>query len=56
MLILVSAITGCVSICVFASLFDIPIGIGSSVVGFRICARIKMYRSIIKSKEKSMKK
>ena len=42
--ILASTTTGCISISVFASLLGIPIGIKSSVVGFKICtitARIK---------------
>ena len=36
-LILVSTVTGCVSISVFASLAGIPIGITSSAVGLKIC-------------------
>ena len=36
--ILGSAITGCVSISVFASLVVIPIGIISSAIGLKICA------------------
>ena len=36
-LILVSAITGCVSISVFAFLIGIPIGIASSAIGLKIC-------------------
>ena len=36
--ILVSAITGCISISVFSSLVGIPIGIMSSTIGFKICA------------------
>ena len=54
-LILISTITGCVSISAFASLVDIPIGISSSVVGLKMCvitAAIKKYKSIIKKKEK----
>ena len=39
-LILVSAITGCVSISAFASLIDIPVGITSSVAAINICAII----------------
>ena len=35
--ILVSAITGCVSISAFASLVGIPISIASSAVGLKIC-------------------
>ena len=54
-LILISTITGCVSISAFASLVDIPVGISSSVVGLKMCvitAAIKKYKSIIKKKEK----
>ena len=50
-----SATTGCISISVFASLLGIPIGITSSVIGLKICARaagIKKYKSIIKKKKK----
>ena len=36
--ILASTITGCVSISVFASRIGIPRGIGSSVIGLKICA------------------
>ena len=36
-IILDSAITGCVLMCVFASLVDIPVGIASSPVGLKIC-------------------
>ena len=45
--ILASAITGCILISVFASLFGIPIGITSSVIGLKICviaAGIKNYK------------
>ena len=47
-LIAISAITGCVFISAFASLFGIPIGIGSSTIGLKIClitAWIKKYKS-----------
>ena len=37
-LILDSTITRCISISAFASLVGIPIGITSSVIGFKICA------------------
>ena len=37
-LILASAVTGCVSISVYASLFGIPVGITSSEIGLKICA------------------
>ena len=54
-LILVSTITGCISICAFASLLGIPIGIMSSAIGLKICAvtaGIKKCKSIIKRKKK----
>ena len=35
-LILTSAVTGCISISVFASLFGIPIGVTSSAIGLKI--------------------
>ena len=53
--ILASAITGCISISIFAFLFDIAIGITSSAIGLKICAitaRIKNCKSIIKKKKK----
>ena len=37
-LILASAVTGCISIYVYASLFGIPVGITSSEIGLKICA------------------
>ena len=54
-LIVISTITGCVSISAFASLVGIPIGITSSSIGLKICAitvGIKKYKSIIKKKKK----
>ena len=54
-LILVSTITGCVSISSFASVVGIPIGITSSAIVLKICAitaTIKKYKSIIKKKKK----
>ena len=54
-LITISTITGFVSISAFASLVGIPIGIGSSTIGLKICvitARIKQYKPIIKKKKK----
>ena len=54
LLILVSKITGYVSISAFASLVAIPVGITSSAVGIKICAitgRIKNYKSIIQKKK-----
>ena len=55
LLILVSTVTGCVSIPAFASLVCVPFGITSSAVGLIICAiiaGIKKYKSIIKKKKK----
>ena len=55
LLILISVITGCVSISPFALLFEIPIATASSVVGSKICvitAIIKKYKSIITIKIK----
>ena len=54
---LVSTVTGCVSISAFASLVGIPIGFTSSAIGSKICvitAGIKKYKSIIKKKKKNM--
>ena len=54
-LIVISTITGCVSISAFASLVCIPIGIMSSAIGLKMCAiaaGIKRYDSIIKKKTK----
>ena len=48
-LILVSTVTGCVSISAFASLAFVSIGITSSAVGIKIRnAGIKKYKAIIK--------
>ena len=55
LLILVSAVTGCVSISDFSSLVGIPVGITSSAIGLEICvvtAGMKKYKSIIKKKKK----
>ena len=55
LLILVSTITGCVSISIFASLVDINVVITSSSVGINICeiiVGIKKYKSMIKKKKK----
>ena len=38
LLILVSAVTGCVSVSAFASLTAVPVGITSSAGGLKICA------------------
>ena len=54
-LILMSTITGCVSISPFASLVGISIGIRSSAIGVKICVitvGIKKYKSITKKKRK----
>ena len=51
MLIIISTITGCVSISGFVSLVGISIGIMSSTIGLKIClinVRIKKYKSINK--------
>ena len=55
LLILASAVTGCVSISAFASLVSVPVGITNAVAGIKIClmtAGIKKYKSIIKKKKK----
>ena len=51
LIILISAVTGCILISAFASLVGIPVGITSSAIGLKICiinAEIKKYKSIIK--------
>ena len=53
-LILVSAITGCISSSAFASYLVISIGITSYAIGLKNCvttAGIKTYKSIIKKKK-----
>ena len=55
LLILVSTVTGCVSISAFASLVCVPVGITSSAVGIKICAITtgnKMHKLIVKKKQK----
>ena len=55
MLIIISTITGCVSISAFASLVGISIGISTATIGVKICvitAGIKKYESINKKKRK----
>ena len=55
LLILVSTVSGCVSVSAFASLVCVPVGIASFAVGIKICAitaEIKKYNSIIKKKRK----
>ena len=54
LLILVSTVTGCVSISAFA-LVGILVGINSFGIGLKICvitSRIKRYKSLIKKKKK----
>ena len=54
-LILVSAVTGCVSISAFASLVCVPVCITSSAVGIKACAvtaAINKYKSIVKKNKK----
>ena len=53
LLIVISTITGCVSISAFASLVGIPTGMMSSAIGLKICiviAGIKKYKLIIMKK------
>ena len=55
LLILPSAITGCLVIYAFVSLLSSPIGITSLAIGLKICAilsGIKKCKSIIKRKRK----
>ena len=55
LLILVSTVTGCVSISAFAYSVDNPIGITSSAIGLKIyliTSGIKKYKSIIKKEKK----
>ena len=54
-LIVISTITGCISISAFASITVILIGIASSTIGLKICvitAGIKKFKSKIKKKKK----
>ena len=54
-LVLASRITGCLSVSAFTSLIGIPLGITSSAIGLKLCARpaaIKKHISIIKKKKK----
>ena len=58
LLILISTVSGCVSISGFASLVGIPMGITSSATGLKIyviTAGTEKYRSIIKIKKKHNK-
>ena len=55
LLILISAITRCVSISALTSLVDITIGITRSAIGLKICAttaEIKKYKSKIRKRKK----
>ena len=59
LLIVISTITGCVSISAFASLVGILIETTSSAIGLKICAitaGIKKYKSIIRKKKKKFDK
>ena len=59
MLILVSRVTGCVSISAYASLVCVPVGITGSTVGIKVCiitAGIEKYKSITKKKKKKHEK
>ena len=50
----VSVVSGSVSISIFASLVDIPVGIASPAIGLKICALTagsKNYKPIIKKKK-----
>ena len=54
MLIVISTITGCVSIYAVASLVRIPIGIARFTIGLKICvitAGTKKYKFVIKKKK-----
>ena len=54
MVILVSTVTGCISISAFSSFVCVPVGITSSAVGIKLCAitaGIKKYKSIIRKKK-----
>ena len=59
LLILVSTVTGCISISAFSSLVAVPVGITSLSLGRNICAitaGIKKCESIIKKKNKKLDK
>ena len=56
LLILISAVAGCIFISAFHSLVGIPIGFVSSVIGLKICVRtagIKKYKSNNYEKEEA---
>ena len=57
--ILVSAVTGCISICSFAYLFGITTEITSYATRLKVCAMtavIKKYRSVTKKKKMKLHK
>ena len=59
LIILASAVNGCIWISTFASLIGIPVGITSSAIKLKISAitaGIKMYKSIIKKHDNKKKK
>ena len=56
LLIVISTITGCVSISAFASLVGVTIGIASSAVGLKIYAKsvgIKKYNHLLKKRKRN---
>ena len=58
-LIVISTVTGCVSISALCSLVEIPIEIASFTIGLKMCvitAAFKKYKSIIKEKRKKHNK
>ena len=55
LLILASAVTGCVSIFAFSSLIYVPVGITSSAVGINICAVTAESKRYYNYKEKEAK-
>ena len=55
LLILISAVSGCIVILFFAYLVSTPVGVTTSALGLKICAipaGIKKFKTIIKKKEK----
>ena len=59
LLILISTVSGCISISAFASLVDTAIGITSSTIRLKICvitAGIQKYKSIIEEKKQKHNK
>ena len=55
LLILASAVTGCVSIFAFSSLIYVPVGITNSAVGINICAVTAESKRYYNYKEKEAK-